>query len=352
MSPATAPPPRRDGVRLLAVDARTGRHRDHPFTALPELLEPGDLLVLNDAATLPASLAGHAPDGSTVELRLAGPNEGQGRFTGVLHGAGDWRLRTEDRPAPPRLPVGAELTFDGLRARILERLSTSSRLYRVELVPSRGSLLAALYRAARPVQYSYLTRPLDLWSVQTRFAGRPWSVEMPSAGRPLTWRALLSLRARAIGLTQVTHAAGLSSTGDAVLDAALPLAERYEVGADAAESIVRARSRGGRVIAMGTTVARAVEGAALCAGGVLAASRGTTDLILDASLSPRWIDGIVTGVHSPGESHFELLAAFAPRAVLEDAVEHARSAGYLNHEFGDAMLIAPGLDRTERSRAA
>ncbi len=130
--------------------------------------------------------------------------------------------------------------------------------------PPRGDALwAALYREGRPVQYSYLAHDLPLWAVQTVYAARPWAFEMPSAGRPLSWEILLALRRKGVRWASLTHAAGLSSTGDPAIDAALPLAERYDIPAATVRAVADTRARGGRVIAVGTTVVRALEGAAV-----------------------------------------------------------------------------------------
>jgi S-adenosylmethionine:tRNA ribosyltransferase-isomerase len=218
----------------------------------------------------------------------------------------------------------------------------SPRLVSLEFDVRDAPLWGALYRAGRPVQYAHTAHPLALWHVQTAYAARPWAAEAPSAGFALTWDLLLDLRRRGIGMTHVTQAAGLTSTGDQSLDARLPLAERYEVSKEAVRAIERAKQRGGRVVAVGTTVTRALEGAAANAGGRLAAGRGTTELILGPQTPRRVVDGIVTGVHDADTSHFRLLESFAPRALLERALALAEAQGYLGHEFGDLILILGG----------
>lgn len=363
MNPARAPRERRSDARLLAVDAASGRHADLQVEDLPSLLRPGDLLVVNDAATLPASLHGRVAgggEGAAVELRLAGAAaesaeasaeapETEDTFWAVLFGPGDWRTPTEQRPAPPVLAVGAEIALAGaLRAVVLAVSPISPRLLRIRFSLRGAALWAALYAHGKPIQYSYLRQEVALWSVQTVYAGRPWAVELPSAGRPLSWEILTRLRQSGVELAWLTHAAGLSSTGEPALDAALPLPERYEIPDTTALLIERTRRRGGRVIAVGTTVVRALEGAARAAEvsgapGVRLAQRGVTDLILSPDSRLRVVDGILTGIHSPGESHFQLLAAFCPLDLLRNSWEHAARTGYLCHEFGDLSLIAPKL---------
>ncbi|HXY38484.1 MAG TPA: S-adenosylmethionine:tRNA ribosyltransferase-isomerase, partial [Vicinamibacteria bacterium] len=166
------------------------------------------------------------------------------------------------------------------------------------------------------------------------------AAEMPSAGRPLRLPLLRALRSRRIALATVTHAAGLSSTGDPALDAALPLPERSLLPASAVAAIECARRAGGRVLAVGTSVVRALEGAAL--DGPLRAGGSVRHERIGQGHQLRVVSGLLTGLHAPGESHFELLQAFAPRALLERALVHAGEAGYLGHEFGDSMLILPG----------
>jgi S-adenosylmethionine:tRNA ribosyltransferase-isomerase len=355
MRPARTYPERRDDVRLLVIDpaAPAGAALHETRTpALPELFAAGDLLVVNDAATLPASLGGRAPGGHPVEARLVAAGEGE-RFWAVLFGSGDWRARTEDRPPPPDLPTGARLDFGPLTAEIAGRSPLSPRLVELAFDRTGDALWAALYGAARPVQYSYLAHDLPLWAVQTVYAARPWAVEMPSAGRPLSWEILLALRRKGVRWAALTHAAGLSATGDPALDTALPLPERYEIPAATVRAVEETRARGGRVVAVGTTVVRALEGsAAASADGRPHPGPGVTALRLSPAFRPRVVDGILSGAHAEHESHFALLGAFAPPGLLAEAAARAEAAGFLTHELGDAMLILPGALATERGERA
>lgn len=344
MTPATRPPPSRDDIRLLVVDPRSGAVADRRFDALPALLGPGDLLVVNDAATLPASLFARGPGGADIEVRLLGPTAGE-RWRAVLLGAGSWRQRTEERPPPPPIAVGSRLSFAGLTASIAALSPLSPRLVELAFDRAGEALWSAIYAAGAPVQYAHVDAALPLWEVQTVYAGRPWAAEMPSAGRPLTWGLLGAIRARGAGVACLTHAAGLSSTGDPDIDAALPLPERYDIPARTVAAVDAARARGGRVIAVGTTVVRALEGAAATARG-LAPGDGETDLVIGPGFVPRVVSSVLSGVHVPGESHFELLAAFAPRRTLRAAVGRAADLGYRGHELGDAMLILDGAAET------
>jgi S-adenosylmethionine:tRNA ribosyltransferase-isomerase len=342
--PARLPRERGDKVRLLAVDSRAGRHIDARVADLPALLAPGDVLVVNDAATLPGSLRARAPSGAAIELRLTGGAPGGGPWRAVVFGAGSWRQPTESRPPPEPLVAGDRLRIDGgLVAEVSAVSRISPRLVDLRFDRSGAALWQALYAAGKPVQYSYLGEELPLWSVQTAYGGRPWAAEMPSAGRPLSWTTLLALRRRGVGLTWITHAAGLSSTGDPALDAALPFPERFDIPVAAVRAIGAARRGGGRVIAVGTSAVRALEGAAALAGGELRAGTGETGLIIDADHRLRVVDGLLTGVHDPQDSHYRLLAAFAGRALLAGAWRRAMELGYCGHEFGDLVLVVPAV---------
>lgn len=337
MSPARWPRPRPLDERLLLIDPARGLHGDATVGELPRHLRAGDLLVVNDAATIPAQLP-WVDGGARRELRLLGAVV-DGSWWAVLFGEGDWRTPTEHRPAPPPVSVGAVLALgDELRAEVKERSGLSPRLLRIRFEVGGEALWSALYRAGRPVQYAHMAGPLALWDVQTRYAGRPWAVELPSAGRPLTWGLLVELRRRGVALASLTHAAGLSATGDPALDEALPLPERYEIPEVTVEAIAAARARGGRVVAVGTSVVRALEGNA-AAHGALTPASGWTDLRIGPTTRLRVVDGLLTGMHDQGASHFALLHAFAPAPLLDRAYRHAAASGYLGHEFGDSNLI-------------
>ncbi len=318
----------REATRLVVVAPRGGV-RVEPFAALPRLLSAGDLVVVNDAATLPASLPGHTADGRRFELRLSGPIDGH-RLEGVLLGAGDHRTRTEHRGAPPVLAVGDRVRVGALELTVRD---ARGRLVGLEAHASDDALWHELYEAGAPIQYAHRRDKLPLWTVQTSYASRPWAVEMPSAGRPLTWDTLLALRRAGIALATLTHAAGLSSTGVDALDRALPWPERYEIPARTAAAIAATKQRGSRIIAIGTSVVRALEASAGQPGP------GVATLRIEPAYRPQIVDALVSGLHAPGESHFDLLSAFAPRAQLEHALELAAAHGLSSHELGDACLV-------------
>jgi S-adenosylmethionine:tRNA ribosyltransferase-isomerase len=335
------------GAKLLVVDA-CRRIGHAPRAAFVEFLRRGDLVVANDAATLPASLRGtHGRTGAPVEVRLAGrPSlrpEDVRRFSAVVFGEGDFHTRTEDRPAPPPLAHGDRLVLGPLRATV-ERLLGHTRLVSLIFDGSPDEVWAGLARHGRPIQYAHVSEPLALWDVWTRIAGPPVAFEPPSAGFALDWRTLASLRERGVEFETITHAAGISSTGDEELDRLLPFDEPYRIPEATAAAIRRAKARGGRVVAVGTTVVRALEHAAAADGTVRAGVGVATQRIGSASRL-RVVDSILSGTHEAGTSHYELLRAFLDEETLRRATAELDARGYLTHEFGDSVLIeraAPG----------
>jgi S-adenosylmethionine:tRNA ribosyltransferase-isomerase len=335
--------------RLLVLDSGEDGWTDARVRELGRWVLPGDVLVLNDAATLPASFFARTSNGARLELRLAARVDDQ-RWLAVLFGEGDWHTRTEDRPPPPRVEPGDALAIAPQLWAVVESVdATSPRLIVVRFSLEGAALWAALYRHGHAVQYAHVAGPLALWHVQTPFASRPWSVEMPSAARPLAWALVDRLRRAGVRFASLTHAAGLSSTGDARLDARLPLPERYEIPAATIRTIDAARAEGGRVVAVGTTAVRALEGCAASHGGTLVPGEGVTDLRIDAAFRPRVVDALVTGLHELGTSHRSLLQAFAPEPLIARAWNHAESDGYESHEFGDLCLVI-SLSAPERAR--
>jgi S-adenosylmethionine:tRNA ribosyltransferase-isomerase len=295
-------------------------------------LRPGDLLVVNDAATLPASLQGHDAGGNRLEVRLNGQVDDRVWRT-ITFGTGDWRTPTEDRPSPPRLSEGEEVFFSGdFRAKVLRENSLSARILDVEFNLRGEEFWRSIYMHGKPVQYSYMNEGLALWSVQNIYSGRPWAVEMPSAGHALTWSNLLRLKEKGIHVVPLTHGAGLSSTGDVQIDRALPFAERYDIPAATMQAVRETRAGGGCVIAVGTSVVRALESAS---NGL----RGITDVKIGPGHKLQNVDGLLTGTHDVSESHYKLLQAFVPAALLTRISSHLEEQNYLTHEFGDLCLL-------------
>jgi S-adenosylmethionine:tRNA ribosyltransferase-isomerase len=340
MTAASAP---RAGVaRLLVVDADGARHH-RTARDLPALVRAGDVVVANDAATLPASLAGtHAATGATVEVRLAGRRSlavaRTRRFVAVLFGEGDHRTPTEHRPLPPAVRAGDRLRLGALDA-VVERVLGHPRLVEIAFTGSLDEVWSGIARHGRPIQYAHVPQPLAMWSTWTRLAGVPAAFEPPSAGFALDWATVQRLRDRGAALATLTHAAGISSTGDAALDARLPLDEPYRIPAATASAIAAARVCGGRVIAIGTTVVRALEHAAR-PGGHVRAGHGVATGRLGPDTRLHVVDAILSGTHEPGTSHYELLRAFQPDDVLEAAARELDAGGYQTHEFGDFVWLA------------
>ena len=328
-------------ARLLVVDA-DGRITHHRRDALPDLLAAGDLVVANDAATLPASLAGrHLRSGATIEARLAGraslAADDVVEWTAVVLGSGDHRTRTEDRAAPPSMQPGDVVCLGPLTATIVHVLA-SPRLVALRFEGDADRIRAGIARHGRPVQYAHVDAPMALWDVWTRVAALPAAFEPPSAGFVLDWCLLGRLAVRGIGFATLTHAAGLSSTGDAALDGRLPFDEPYLLPATTVAAILAARQRGSRVVALGTTVARALEDAAARPGG-LAAGPGLACHLLGRTTRLHIVDALVSGTHEPGTSHHELLRAFVAEPSLACIDAALESGGYRTHEFGDSVLV-------------
>jgi S-adenosylmethionine:tRNA ribosyltransferase-isomerase len=314
----------RDGVRLLVSRGATGEISHHGFRDLPGLLLPGDLLVVNTSGTLPAQVraGGRAihfatprPDGSwLVELR-------------IRHG----KTSMPNGPGSPgqviAMPGEATLTLLG---------PATARLWRARL---SVAVLPYLLTYGVPIRYSYVPRDWPLPYYQTVFALTPGSAEMPSASRPFTGEVVSKLVARGVLIAPVTLHTGVSS----LEDGEDPYPEPYDVPPTTARLVNEARAAGGRVIAVGTTVVRALETAALAggAGGVVVASAGWTSHVVTAASGVRAVDGLLTGLHEPRSSHLRMLAAFARPELLGRCYQAAIKSRYLWHEFGDVHLMLP-----------
>ena len=333
MQAARSPRSDKSKVKLLVVNS--GEMRDSLMEFLPDHLRLGDLLVVNDAATLPASLQGRDTNDQPIEVRLT-TQLGDRVWQAVLFGAGNWRTPTEDRPAPPRFKEGAAISFaQDFSARVRQASQFSSRLLELEFNRSGTDLWRDIYRHGKPVQYSYMSNELKLWSVQNVYGSRPWAVEMPSAGHALDWQLLLRLKAKGVQIATLTHGAGLSSTGDGALDRTLPLAEKFDIPAATMETVRQSKATGGRIIAVGTSVVRALESARQ-------GLRGFTTLKIGAEHKLQFVDGLLTGTHDVSESHYQLLRAFLPEFLLTNISQHLEEQNYLTHEFGDSCLILTG----------
>lgn len=330
---ASEPPERRgtprDGVRLLV--ARPGGLEHRRFRDLPELLEPGDVVVVNTSATVPAALAGRRADGRPVTVHLS---------TRLDDGRWVVELRRPDAAGPDAAAAGEAIALPGGRALRLEApypdpRAAAGRLWSARVAPPVATL-AYLGRHGRPIAYGHHAAGRPLADHQTVYATQPGSAEMPSAGRPFTAPLVVRLMARGILVAPVVLHAGVSSPEAHEP----PTRERFTVPAPTARVVAGAREAGSRVVAVGTTVVRALESAA-GDGGVVRAAAGWTGLVLGPERPPRAVTGLVTGLHLPEASHLLLLEALAGPGLVGAAYEAAVAGGYLWHEFGDSMLFLP-----------
>ena len=342
MIAASLPEQRAANAKVLAVD-RLGRLRHRPRHDVARLFDAGDLVIANDAATIPAGLAGqHLRSGRRIEARLAGREslavDRVTSFTAVLFGLGDFRMRTEDRPPPPQVEPGDRLAFGPLRATVTRRLFDHLRLVVIEFDGPPAAIWEGLARYGKPIQYAHVTQPLVLWDTWTPIAGVPAAFEPPSASFALDWQTLASMRTRRVRFATITHAAGLSSTGDPDLDALLPFDEPYRIPERTAWELQRARAEGRRIVAVGTTVVRALEHAA-GRDGIVRAGEGIATQRIGSSTRLRVVDAILSGTHEPGSSHYALLSAFADDETLGRVAAELNAHDYRTHEFGDSVFL-------------
>jgi S-adenosylmethionine:tRNA ribosyltransferase-isomerase len=324
---ATEPPPVRDGVRLLVASPGVIAHAR--FSQLGEFLAPGDLVVVNTSATLAAAVDGHRA-GAPVEVHFSAELDNGAWVVEVRPAGMSTGPVTDLRP-------GEEITLDAGAALIVERPRPSGQTRLWEARPRiDGGVSWFLMRHGRPIRYAYVPRPWPLPDYQTVFAREPGSAEMPSAGRPFTEQVVTELITRGVALAPVVLHTGVSSQEPGEP----PQPERFDVPAATARLVNSTRQAGGRVIAVGTTVTRALESAA-DPGGSVHARHGWTDLVLGPSRPARAVTGLVTGWHAPGASHLALLEAVAGRVLVERAYAEAVRSGYHWHEFGDSCLLLP-----------
>jgi S-adenosylmethionine:tRNA ribosyltransferase-isomerase len=338
----------RADVRLMVSRTASGEVSHHRFGALPDLLLPGDLLVVNNSATLPAAVAVPAApaaltgsDPLTVHFSTAMPDggwlvelrSGRGNVT-TPFGGGTAGLVIE-------LPAGAALT---LYRRFGQRL-WHSRL--------STAVVPYLMRHGQPIRYSYVPRPWPIEAYQTVFATWPGSAEMPSAARPFTPELVTRLVSRGVTIAPLTLHTGVSS----LEGGEDPYPESYDVPAATARLVNLTRQTGGRVIAAGTTVVRALESAVLAHGTAIAPrpgpatvgpgavamgpAAGWTSHVVTGQTGVAVVDGLLTGLHEPRSTHLWMLAAFADRALLCQCYLQAAERGYRWHEFGDVHLLLP-----------
>ena len=311
----------RDGVRMLTGDKATGAIAHHRFTELPDLLRPGDLLVVNTSGTLPAAV-------HTDRIAV--------HFSGRIDG-GDWLVELRRLTARASEPYSGGLAGEwiplpgGATLRLLAR--HTPRLWRARLDRDVPAYLRAY---GQPIRYSYVERDWPLSAYQTVFGVDPGSAEMPSAGRPFSEALVTRLVARGVAFAPVTLHTGVASPEKDEP----PYAEWFNVPASTASRVNDTRRDGGRVIAVGTTGVRALE-SAVGPDGLARAASGFTERIITPEDGVRVIDGLLTGLHEPKSTHLWMLRAIAGEELLARSYEAAVAERYLWHEFGDVHLILP-----------
>jgi S-adenosylmethionine:tRNA ribosyltransferase-isomerase len=314
--PAEARGLRRDQVRLLVTRAgRAPTH--HVFADLPSLLEPGDLVVINNSATIPAALDARLDSARPIQVHVSSVQED-----------GTWLVELRRNLAPfPGGRAGQVLDVPG-SVMVLLRPYTE----RLWVATAPGPLIEYTARHGRPIRYDYTDRDWPLSTYQNIFSTEPGSAEMPSAGRPFTGEVLAGLAARGITVAPVTLHTGVASpeAGEP------PYPERFVVPAATARLVEHTRANGGRVVAVGTTVVRALESAP---GG----GSGWTDLVITPDRGVSVVGGLLTGLHEPRASHLAMLAAVGGEAMLRDGYAAALAEKYLWHEFGDVHLLLPSI---------
>ena len=318
----------RDEVRLLVAERSSGRLRHARFRDLPDFLAPGDLVVVNTSATLPAALDARRADGTVVTLHVSTRVPDGFRWVVELRRGGA-RFREAAAGDVLALPAAG-------RAELLAPYLGSDRRLWVAELQLPEPLLEYLARHGRPIRYRHVREERPLADYQTVYAVEPGSAEMPSAGRPFTPELVTALVARGIVVAPVVLHTGVSSleTGER------PYPEPFRVPPATARLATATRREGGRVVAVGTTVVRALESAA-AADGSLEPAGGWTDLVVSPERGVRAVDGLITGWHDPDASHVELLEAVGGRSLIERSYAEALAAGYRRHEFGDMHLILP-----------
>ena len=336
--PAEARGLARDGVRMVVGYRGAMRAEHHAFTDLPGVLTDRDLLVVNNSGTLPAALDGRLHDGSRVALHVssAEPDE-RGDYLIELRepapdGGAARYFQPEHSPARPGLTV----TLPGrAHARLTKQFT--KRLWFAKLNLPRGlSLVAYLAWYGKAIRYGYVDREWPIEAYQTVFATEPGSSEMPSAARPFTPEVVAAVRARGTAIAPITLHTGVASPEAHEA----PYAERFKVPEATARLVERTHRNGGRVVAVGTTVVRALESAVDRHGRVHAAD-GWTGLVITPERGVHAVDGLLTGWHEPRASHLLMLEAVAGRPLLDLCYAEAIGGGYLWHEFGDVNLLLP-----------
>jgi S-adenosylmethionine:tRNA ribosyltransferase-isomerase len=323
----------RDGVRLMVATRHDGRIAHARFRDLPDYLAPGDLIVINTSATLPAAIGARRGDGTALEIHFA---------TAAPSGLGeDWwivELRSPGGASPFRSArAGERLALTGgASVEIVAPYAGGTRLWLARLHAGEH-VRDYLARHGHPIRYGYVPGRWPLEAYQTAYALEPGSAEMPSAGRPFTADLVVRLLAGGVNVAPVVLHTGVSSPERHEG----PYPEQFAVPGTTARLVNAVRAWGGRVIAVGTTVVRALETVATPDGTVEGGS-GWTGLVITPERGLRTVDGLITGWHEPEASHMRMLEAAAGEGgLLQRCYRAALEHGYRWHEFGDSHLILP-----------
>lgn len=331
---ATEPPEARglsrDAVRMLVASRSTGELVHSTFASLPRFLDPGDLVVVNTSGTIPAAVDAIAPDGTGLVVHLSTRLDDDRWVVEPRARAGRATERWTGASPPSHLVLG-----EGADLELLSPYLDSARLWVARLSLPQPAL-TWLAVNGRPVRYPYVERAWPISAYQNVYAIEPGSAEMPSAGRPFTPEIITRLVAMGVGVTPV-----VLHTGVASLEAdEHPYPERVVVPAPTAARVEATHAAGGRVVAVGTTVVRALE-SAVGDDGRIGPFDGWTDLLVTPERGVGVVDGLLTGWHEPEASHLLMLEAVAGRSLLERSYAASVAEGYRWHEFGDAHLILP-----------
>jgi S-adenosylmethionine:tRNA ribosyltransferase-isomerase len=323
----------RDRVKLLVAYRESGKTVHSTFNHLPEFLRKGDLLVFNSSRTLPASLRTlKSKRHNIAEIRLAEHLPDDNWLILIMNEKKSGSFTT--------IKPGLKIEFDtGLTAVIVKRDSYNPRLWRVKFSETGVDLINKFYQIGEPIRYGYVSAPLPLEYYLTIFAKDPGSSEMPSAGRAFTWKMLFELKKNGIETAFLTLHTGLSSYMDDNLTRTPRVGEEeYFIPAGTVSKIETTKINGGRIIAVGTTVVRALESAASCSGKIIPGHAYTTLRITEGHVL-KVANSLITGFHEPEASHLDLISAFLSPEQIRKIYEQAIERKYLWHEFGDLSLI-------------
>ena len=334
-------------AKLLVIDSQNETIQSDNLQNIDSYFDEGDVIVVNQSATIPGSLQGKIMrTNEEIEIRLAGwigTNFTDGyNWKAITFGDGGWQLKTEEREEIDNLMIGDIITFEnGLFVTVKEIIVKPAKFIQIQFQTDITSeeLWNKIYEIGNPIQYSYLEEPLSIWDQQTLFSGPPMSLEPPSASFQFSWELINKLIHKGVIIVPILHSAGISSTGNEELDSYLPLPERYEINNSAADLIQKAKIEGRKIVAIGTSVVRALEANASQNAGKIVSANNITNFVINHNYKPQVVTGIISGMHVPEESHMKVMLAFTTENLLIEGYNLAVEEEYLWHEYGDLTLI-------------